>query len=581
MNYLYTVKNLSSNQITFQQSNNYFNMRKIFLTVTVAFFATMMAYPCTNFLASRGATVDGSTMITYSADAYFFFGSMHHSPAATHAPGSMRRVYDWHTREFRGEISQVERTYSVIGNMNEHQVVVAESTFGGRPELVNPEGLIDYGSLKYITLERARTAREAIYIMTTLVATYGYGSSGESFSIGDPNEVWIMELIGKGPGRKGAVWVAKRIPDGYVSAHANHARITTFPQDGRYDGVLFHPEVITFAREMGFFDGRDEDFSFSDVYAPIDFRALFFCEARVWAFFRQLNPEMEEYFSYVIGETKRRMPLWIRPVEPVSVRDFKRLMRDQYEGTPLDVMNNMAAGPFRTKLRLPPLTFEVDGVQWAQPRPIATQQSGWTFVAQMRNWLPNHVGGIMWFGSDDAVSTVYIPMFVGSMPEVPWAFSIDNGSMLQFSNTSAFWIFNKVANFAYSRWALMFPEIQRVQQRWEDYFHQVVPAIEQVALAMPEAEARAFLSQFSLTQTDAVMDSWSRLFEFLLVKFLDGAVRSVDENGRFIQNRHGVPLNADVLRPGYPEWFLRKMVENNQNFRVLTQEELDNRIDNR
>ena len=556
-------------------------MKKIFLTATLAILATTMAYPCTNFLASRGATVDGSTLITYSADAYFFFGYMFHASAATHEPGSMRRVYDWHTREFRGEIAQVPRTYTVIGSMNEHQVTVAETTFGGRPELVNREGLIDYGSLMRIALERARTAREAIEIMTTLVATYGYGSSGESFSIGDPNEVWIMELIGKGPGRKGAVWVAKRVPEGYVSAHANHARITTFPQDGRCDGVLFHPEVITFAREMGFFDGRDEDFSFSDVYAPIEFRALFFCEARVWSFFRQLDPAMDEYFSYVIGETKRRMPLWIRPLEPVSAACFKRLMRDQYEGTPLCVMSNMAAGPFQTKLRLPPLTFEVDGVEWAQPRPIATQQSGWSFVAQMRNWLPNHVGGILWFGSDDAISTVYIPMFAGSMPEVPWAFSGDNGSMLVYSPTSAFWIFNKVANFAYSRWSLMFPEIQSRQQRWEDYFREIVPTMEAKALALPEAEARALLNEFSLQQTDAVMYSWSRLFEFLLIKFLDGAVRPTDAYGRFLQNEQGLPRASDVQRPGYPEWFLRKMIENNQNFRVLTQEELDNRIDNR
>ena len=554
-------------------------MKKIFLTATLAILATMMAYPCTNFLASRGATVDGSTLITYSADAYFLFGYLHHSRGGTHAPGSMRRVYHWHNKEFRGEIAQVPRTYNVIGNMNEHQVTIAETTFGGRPELVNPEGLIDYGSLIYITLERARTAREAIEIMTTLVATYGYGSSGESFSIGDPNEVWIMELIGKGPGRKGAVWVAKRVPEGYVSAHANQARITTFPQDGR-DGVLFHPEVITFAREMGFFDGDDRDFSFSDVYAPLDFGALFFCEARVWAFFRQLDPAMDKYFSYVIGETKRRMPLWIRPLQPVSAEDFKRLMRDQYEGTPLCVMSNMAAGPFKTKLRLPPLRFEVDGVEWAQPRPIATQQSGWTFVAQMRNWMPNHVGGVLWFGSDDAISTVYIPMFAG-IQDIPWAFSVNNGGLVEFSSTSAFWIFNKVANFAYGRWSKMFPEIQRRQQRWEDSFRQMLPGIEQAALAMPEAEARAFLTQFSLSQTDAVMTDWSRLFEFLLIKFLDGAVRPVDENGRFMQNQHGFVRAEYVQRPGYPEWFLRKMIENNQNFRVLTQEELDNRIDNR
>jgi len=555
-------------------------MRRTLFLLAFSFASIATALACTNFLASRGATVDGSTLITYSADAYFFFGSMHEARAATHAPGSVRRVYDWHTRKFRGEIAQVPRTYTVIGSMNEHQVVVAETTFGGRRELVNPEGIIDYGSLMQIALERARTAREAIEIMTTLVATYGFGSAGESFSIGDPNEVWIMEMIGMGPGRTGAVWVAKRVPDGYVSAHANHARITTFSQNDP-ENVLFHPEVISFAREKGFFDGTDEEFSFSDVYAPIDFRALFFCEARVWAFFRELDPAMDEYFTYVIGQTKRRMPLWIRPLEPVSAEDFKRLMRNQYEGTPLCVVSNMASGPFKTKLRLPPLSFEVDGVEWAQPRPIATQQSGWTFVAQMRNWLPNHVGGIIWFGSDDAISTVYIPMFAGSMPHVPWAFSIENGSMVQYSPTSAFWIFNKVANFAYGRWSVMFPEILSRQQAWENHFREIVPKMEQKALALPVDEARSMLADFSFDQTDAVMYSWSRLFEFLLVKFLDGAVRATDENGNFLQNQHGVMRAEDVQRPGYPEWFLRKMIENNQNFRVLTQDELDNRIDNR
>jgi len=545
-------------------------------SVLMAFsFATTAAWACTNFLATRGATVDGSTMITYSADAYFFFGALRHQPAATHEVGAMRRIYDWHTEEFRGEIAQVPRTYSVIGNMNEHQVVIGETTFGGRTELVNPEGIIDYGNLKYVALERARTAREAIQIMTDLVAQYGYGSSGESFSIGDPNEVWIMELIGKGPGRKGAVWVAKRVPDGYVSAHANHARITTFPKNDR-ENVLFHPEVISFAREMGFFSGKDSDFSFSDVYAPLDFARLFCCEARVWAFFRQLDPAMDEYFSYVVGKTKRRMPLWIKPVKKVDVRDFKRLMRDQYEGTPFDVMQNMAAGPFGSKLRLPPLTFTVDGVEYAQPRPIATQQTGFSFVAQMRNWLPNHVGGINWFGVDDAISTLYIPFYAG-ITAIPWGFSFDNGSILRYSSTSAFWIFNKVANFAYARWSLIFPEIQKVQQEWENGFHRLIPAIDQAALALPEDEARAFLTHFSISQADAALNAWSRLFEFVLVKFLDGAVMMTDENGRFLQNQHGIPLSSQVLRPGYPEEFLRKMIENNQNFRVLTQEELDNR----
>jgi dipeptidase len=548
-------------------------MTKKSLLLIAFSFASIAAWACTNFLAGRGATVDGSTMITYSADSYNFFGALYHSPAATYPPGTMKNIYDWHTKDLRGQIKQVERTYSVIGNINEHQVTIAESTFGGRPELVNPEGIMDYGGLKYTALQRARTAREAIKIIIDLVAEYGYGSSGESFSIGDPNEVWIMELIGKGPGRKGAVWVAKRVPDDYITAHANQARITTFPLNDR-ENVLYSPDVISFAREMSYFSGRDRDFSFSDTYAPLDFRALFWCEARVWTFFRQLDPEMDKYFSYVIGETKERMPLWIKPVNKVSVQDFKRLMRDQYEGTPLDVTQNMAAGPFHSKLRLAPLSFTVDGVEYAQPRPISTQQTGFSFVSQMRGWLPNHIGGILWFGVDDAVSSLYIPFYAGIL-DIPFSFSFDNGTMLKYSSTSAFWLFNKVANFAYARWSMMFPDIQKVQQHWENNFYTLIPAIDQAARALPEDEARDLLTHFSISQADAAMTAWNRLFEYLLVKNLDGVQKGQDENGRFLQNEHGI--TTSIIRHGYPEEFLRKMVENNQNSRVKTEEELENR----
>ena len=554
-------------------------------------FASATVLACTNFLAGRGATVDGSTMITYAADSYNLFGALYHQPAATHPPGAMRDIIDWHNGRFRGQIPQVERTYNVIGNMNEHQVTIAETTFGGRVELVDSLGLFDYGSLIYTTLQRAHSARHAIKIMTTLVAEHGFGSGGESFSIGDPNEVWIMEMIGMGRGNTGAVWVAKRVPDDYISAHANHARITTFPLQGRritnsitcrninriFDPnieVVYAYNVISFARERGFFSGRDEDFSFSDTYAPIGFRELFWCEARVWAFFRQLDPEMDRYFSYIMGETKQRMPLWIRPVNKVSVEDFKRLMRDQYEGTPLDVTKNMAAGPFGSKLRLPPLSFEVDGVEYAQPRPIATQQTGFSFVAQMRSWLPNHIGGILWFGVDDAATSLYVPMYA-SMLEVPHSFCITNGSLLRYSPTSAFWVYNKVANWAYSRYSLMKPDIVKVQQHWENHFRTLVPKIDQVALQLSEDEARVFLTHFSVSQAEKSTAAWSRLFEYLLVKYLDGVQKKQDEHGNFIS--HPGDLWPEVIRHGYPEEFLRKMVENNQNVRVLTDEEIQQR----
>ena len=525
--------------------------------------AAAAAWACTNFLAGKGATVDGSTLVTYSADSYGLYGVLYHYPAATYPSGAMLDIREWDTGNHLGQIRQVEKTYSVIGNMNEHQLCVGETTFGGREELVDTTGIIDYGSLIYLTLQRAKTAREAIKVMTALVAEYGYYSSGESFSIADPNEVWIMELIGKGVGNKGAVWVALRLPDDCVSAHANQARITTFPLNDP-ENCIYSPDVISFAREKGYFSGKDKDFSFSDTYNPLDFGGLYWCEARVWAFFRKIDPKMDKYLSYIKGETKERMPLWIKPKAKVSAQDFKNYMRDQYEGTELDITQNMAAGPFHTKLRLSPLSFEVDGVEYAQERPIATQQTGFVFVAQMRGWLPDYIGGILWFGVDDAVSSLFVPMYCG-ITEVPECYREGNGSLVEYSPTSAFWIYNTVANFAYSRYSLIMPDVKKVQLHWENNFNMIVPVIDNATRELPEMEARASLTHFSVSQAEASTAAWKKLGEYLLVKYLDGVVKK-EQDGKFVQNEFGMP--PGVLRPGYPQEYLREMVRNNQNLRM-------------
>ncbi|HLP04339.1 MAG TPA: C69 family dipeptidase, partial [Paludibacter sp.] len=492
--------------------------------VSVLFSAVSCAvFPCTNFLAGKAATTDGSTYITYNADSYFLFGALCHYPAATYPTDAMLDIHDWDSGKYLGKIKQVEKTYSVIGNMNEHQVSIGETTFGGREELVDTTATMDYGSLIYIALQRSRTAREAIKVMTGLVAEYGYYSEGESFSVADPNEVWIMEMVGKGPRNKGAVWVALRMPDDCVSAHANQARITTFPLDDK-ENCLYAEDVIAFAREKGYFKGKNKDFSFSDTYAPLDYTALRACEARVWSFFRKIDPAMDKYITYVKGETAERMPLWIKPTTKISAQMLKDYMRDQYEGTEFDMTKGLAAGPFGSKLRCSPLTFKVDSTDYIHERPTATQQTGFTFVAQMRSWLPDYVGGILWFGVDDAATALYVPMYCGNQ-SVPECYSPDNGNLLQYSPTSAFWIFNQVANFAYSRYSYMYPDIKKVQSQWENTFNSLVPAMDKVALQLPEADARVFLANFSNSQAENSTKAWKELGEYLLVKYMDGNMK--------------------------------------------------------
>lgn len=547
-------------------------MIKQFLFSLLFLLTVTYNYACTNFLVGKMATVDGSTLITYNADSYYLFGALYHYPAATYPSGTMLDIHEWDTGKYLGKIKQVQKTYSVIGNMNEHQLSIGETTFGGRTELVDTTGIMDYGSLIYITLQRAKTARQAIKVMSELVNDYGYYSSGESFSIADPNEVWIMEMIGKGRNNKGAVWVAQRIPDDCVSAHANQARITTFDFDDK-NNCLYSDDVIAFAREKGYFKGKNKDFSFSDTYAPLDYGALRFCEARVWSFFRKVNPTMDKYISYLKGDSLERMPLWVKPKVKLSAQKLKDYMRDQYEGTEFDMTKGIAAGPFGSKLRCSPLTFKVDSIEYGHERPIATQQTGFTFVAQMRNWLPDYLGGILWFGVDDPATALYVPMYCG-ITSIPECYKDNNGSLLEYSSTSAFWIYNWVSNYAYSKYSYMYPDIKIVQNQWEKNFNLLVPAIDKVALAMNENEARAFLTNFSSTQATSSTAAWKKLGEYLLVKYMDGNIKK-EQDGKFLQNEFKIP--PTILRPGYPEEFLRKIVLENPDNYVKSTEELENR----
>jgi dipeptidase len=536
-------------------------------------YTTMNA--CTNFLITKGASADGSCMITYAADSHVLYGELYFWPAADYAEGSMLDVYEWDTGKFLGKIKQVAHTYSVVGNINEHQLAIGETTYGGRNELVNPEGIIDYGSLIYITLQRAKTAREAIKVMTELVAEYGYYSSGESFSIADANEAWILDLIGKGPGNKGAVWVARMIPDGYVSGHANQARITTFPQSKKEGAIsskkmdkifdksittVYAEDVISFAREKGYYKGKkDEDFSFVAAYAPLNFGALRFCEARVWAGFNKITKGMEKYEDYAMGHTlDNPMPLWVKPDKKLTVQDVMGLMRDHFEGTALDMTKDIGAGPFAKPYRWRPLTWEVDSVVYCNERAIATQQTGFSFVTQSRSNLPDPIGGIIWFGVDDASSTVYTPMYCG-MTEIPENFKVGNGDMMDFTFNSAFWIFNMVSNFAYTRYSDIHPDIEKVQQELENKYVASVKELDAKAAELYKTDKKAavkLVTDFSLKQGKNTYDTWKNLYGQLFAKFMDGNIktkRPVPENHKYV--------TPDVKQPGYSKEWYRKVIE--------------------
>ena len=544
----------------------------------MAMLLPIAAFACTNFLVGKDASVDGSTMVSYAADSYGMFGFLHFAPAQDWPEGAMREVKDWDTGRPQGQIPQVAHTYTVVGNMNENQVTIGETTWGGREALWDTVG-IDYGSLIYIALERSKTAHEAIEWFITLVNEYGYASEGESFSFGDPNEVWIMDLIGKGPGKKGANWVAVRIPDNAISGHANQARITTLPVNEKHKLTkeekrlqkklncvckgdwMWDKDLIAFAREKEYFTGADKDFSFQAAYNPFDFSGLYACEARVWSFFRHFSDEMDPYLDYVTGKTFREtggqyegkhMPLWIIPNKKVSAQDLKECMRDEYKDTPMDITQGTDAGPWNSKLRFGGLGFKLDSVQYWYERPIATQQTAWSFVGQMRSWSKY---GIFWFGVDDAACSCYAPMY-SCLNHVPECFAEGNGDSYTFSPTSAWWTFNLVANWAYTKYSRMYPHIREMQQIWDDKFNTQIAGVDAEAAAMSEEDAKHFLTSYSCSQAENLVADWQRLYLYLVTKFIDGQERK-EENGQFKRNAYGNSCGPNRL--AMPENWLRKV----------------------
>jgi len=551
-------------------------MKKILtLTLMITAMVIFTGNACTNYIVTKGASTDGSTFITYSADSHTLFGELYFKPARDYPDNTMMKIYEWDTGKLLGEIKQVNHTFSVVGNMNEFQVAIGETTFGGRDELVNPEGIIDYGSLIYLALQRSKTAKEAIQVMASLVNEYGYYSSGESFSISDKNECWILEMIGKGKGRKGALWVAIRIPDGYVSGHANQARITTFPLNDPAN-CLYDTEVITFAREKGWFTGKDKDFSFSDAYAQPDFGGARFCDIRVWAFFNEIADGMDKYESYVSGNIKiengvvtGRMPLYVKPKRKLSTQDMIWFMRNYLQGTKFDMTQDLGAGPWGLPYRWRPLQWKVDGQTYCNERATATQQTGFVFVAQARSWLPDPIGGIFWFGVDDANLSVFVPLYC-SITRAPETYAEGNGNMLSFSTDAAFWVFTWVSNFTYSRYSLMVEDVRKVQKELEDKYIAFTPAIDLAAKSLYDKDpglAISFLTDYSVNTANSTVKRWKSLGEYLLVKYHDGNVKK-EKNGEFETNGYGLPVSPS--QPGYPEWYLRKIIQDKgEHFKVI------------
>ncbi len=557
-----------------------------------AMFAAATADACTNFLFTKGATKDGSTMITYAADSHTLYGELYYRKVADYAEGTLFQVVDWDSGTPLIKIPQVAHTYSVVGNMNEHQLAIGETTYGGREELAKEiEGGIDYGSYIYLTLQRAKNAREAIQVLAGFMKDYPYHSEGESFSICDPNEVWILELIGKRPGTvkpelakklkynytDGAVWVARRIPDGYVSGHANQARITQFPQEpkkfqkakgkGLHTAIssahldyLYEPEVecvyssevITYARACGWYDGADADFSFCDTYAPLTFSGLRGCDARVYAMFNRVASGMQRYEKYAMGDASaERMPLWIKPDHKVDVHEVMNLMRDHYEGTAMDMTKDLGAGPFQCPYRWRPMGFEVDGQKYVHERATSTQQTGFSFVAQCRGWLPAKVGGIIWFGVDDTYSTVYCPMYCG-ITEIPLCFRQGNGDMLTYSETAAFWLFNRVTNFVYSRYSDMIVDLQKVQKKLETTYISDVQKFDNRVKDLQGEALTHQLNDFCNRQAGRMMMEWNTLDRYLLVKYIDGNIKK-EKDGKFERTATGNAVFP--MQPQYrKEW---------------------------
>lgn len=529
-------------------------MKSLFLSAFLLLLSSA-SYACSNLIVGKKASVDGSVMVSYNADDYGMFGHLCHYPAGAHKKGEMRKIYDWDSGVYHGEIPEASVTYNVIGNINEYQLSIGETTYGGREEMVDTTGVIDYGSLIYIALQRSKTAREAINVMTSLVETYGYCSEGETFSICDPNEAWIMEMQGTGPGSKGVVWVAMRIPDDAICAHANQSRIGKFNMKDKKN-VLFSKNVISYARKMGWFSGKDSDFSWKNTYAFPDFSGRRFCDARVWSFFRHYADDFDRYLPWALGKDKNAedMPLWIVPNRKLSVHDVEMGMRDHYEGTALALdSTNIGGGIYEMPYRPTPLTFKVDGKNYFNERPISTQQTAFTFVSQLRSWLPREIGGVLWFGNDDANMVAYTPIYCGNTKQ-PSCYNTEGADAVTFSSDNAFWICNMVSNMVYPRYTQLFPELKTVRDSLESNYFAKQASIEAKAAelyANDKASALSFLNDYSCKQASEMLSCWKSLATRIIVKYNDMAVKR-ERNGKLIQS---------VTRPGYPNSFARRLVK--------------------
>lgn len=534
-------------------------MKKHLLLLILAVLS-IRGYACTNFIVGKAASADGSVFCSYNADDYGLFIGLCHFPAAKHAPGTMRKIYDWDSQKYLGEIPEAPETYNVIGNINEYQVSIGETTYGGREEMVDSTGLIDYGSLIYLALQRSKTAREAIKVMTSLTETYGYYSSGETFTICDPNEAWIMEMMGKGPGSKGVVWVAVRIPDNAICAHANQSRITTFSQYKKGD-VMYSKDVIKFAREKGWYNGKDKDFSWRDTYAAADFGGRRFCDARVWAFFNHFDKNFDKYLPWVLGKDPKAedMPLWIIPNKKVSLQDMQMCMRDHYENTPLAMdSTDIGGGIWQMPYRPTPLSYKVDGKKFFNERATSTQQTAFTYIAQLRSWLPREIGGILWFGNDDGNMVPYTPIYCGNTTQ-PECYNTPGADAVTFSDKNAFWVCNWVSNMVYPRYSQMFPTLKEVRDSLENSYFTNQKIIEQQALAMYQSspsKAVALLNNYSNEQAQNMLAAWKDLAIHLIVKYNDMAVKPT-EGRKFLRTKEG--LGARVKRTGIPTSFARQL----------------------
>ena len=541
-------------------------MNKIFASalMAVAMLGSVSeAEACSNFIVGKKASVDGSVMCSYSADDYGMFQYLCHYPAAKHAKGEMRKIFDWDSNKYYGEIPEAAETYNVVGNINEWQVTIGETTYGGREEMVDSTGIMDYGSLIYVALQRSKTAREAIKVMTTLANTYGYNSGGETFTICDPNEAWIMEMMGKGAGSKGAVWVALRIPDDAICAHANQSRIGKFNMKDKKN-VMYAKDVVSFARSKGWFKGKDADFSWKMAYAKPDFSGRRFCDARAWAMLNHFY-DMSPYLDWALGKNPdaQDMPLWVVPNKKVSVQDVENVMRDHYEGTPLSVADgsDIGGGIWEMPYRPTPLMYKVDGKQYFNERPVSTQQSGFVFVSQMRSWLPREIGGVFWFANDDANMAAFTPVYC-SMTERPECYNTPGADALHFSKKNAYWVCNMTSNMVYPRYSLMFPTLKEVRDSLDNSYFAAQAGVEKKAQELyaqnPQAAVK-YLNDYSVEKAQQMLGRWNQLFEFMVVKYNDMIIKPTDKNGTFKKTPYG--LGATPVRPGYPEKFAKQLVK--------------------